>query len=78
MLTVPARVWLPFLGDLWRAWQRGRSARMPHAIPWEELLPLPIEEVRRGLGMVPLEDAHPKGVWRVGANGSWERAPAAA
>jgi ubiquinone biosynthesis protein COQ4 len=47
---------------LWSAWRRGRRAEMLPAAKWEELLPLPLAEARRRLGVTPPEDAHPGGI----------------
>ena len=46
---------------LYRAWRRSREARLitPR---YEELLPLPLDEVRRTLGITPASDAHPEGI----------------
>ncbi|HXK25269.1 MAG TPA: Coq4 family protein [Myxococcota bacterium] len=54
--------------DLWwpryllRAWLRGRRAVLLAATPWEELLPLPLAEVRRRLRVSEPEQAHPGGI----------------
>ena len=53
--------WLPYV---WKAWRRGRSAVCLAALPWERLLPLPLDEVRAIAGVEPLEIAHPGGVLR--------------
>jgi ubiquinone biosynthesis protein COQ4 len=47
---------------LWRAWRRGRRASLLAAAPYEQLLPLPIDEVRRRLGVAPPEAVHPGGI----------------
>lgn len=47
---------------LWRAWRRGRRAAMLPAARYEELLPLPLDEVRRRLDIAPPETAHPGGI----------------
>lgn len=72
---------------LYRAWRRGRRAAFLPALPYEELLALPLGEVRRRLGIEPPEIAHPGGIiaanrrdepdtspWRR----SWETAPKSA
>jgi len=56
------RGWLRYL---WRARRRGRRAGCVAALPWEELLPRPLAEVRRLAGIEAPELAHPDGV-RVG------------
>jgi len=53
--------WLAY--DL-RAWRRGRRAAQLMALPWEELLPLRVETVRRLAGIADAADAHPSGVLR--------------
>jgi ubiquinone biosynthesis protein COQ4 len=47
---------------LWRAWRRGRRTRPLPMVAYEELLPLPLTEVRRRLRIEPPEVAHPGGV----------------
>jgi len=48
---------------LWRAYQRGRRAQLLIAAPWEELLALPVAEVRRRLGVGPAAVWHCDGIW---------------
>ena len=55
---------LGWLVYAWRAWHRGRRAARLLALPYEELLPLPLREVRQALGIDPPEMAHPTGVLR--------------
>jgi ubiquinone biosynthesis protein COQ4 len=57
----PDREWPRYL---WRAWRRGRRARLLDAIPYEELLAEPLERVRALVGIDPPEQAHPGGVLR--------------
>jgi ubiquinone biosynthesis protein COQ4 len=45
-----------------RCWQRGRRAQLLVLARYEELLPLPLERVRRELGVEAPESAHPGGV----------------
>jgi ubiquinone biosynthesis protein COQ4 len=48
-----------WLGALREAWERGNAARQKlpfESVPWEELLPQPLDEVRRSLGLPPLAD----------------------
>lgn len=74
LLVIPKRHWLAAVRDLRRAYERGRRASVSPSILWEELLPLPIEEARRRLGIAPLESAHPEGLWHRRADGrGWER-----
>ena len=47
---------------LWRAYRRGRRAAQLSSVPYEELLPLPLAEVRRRLDVEPPQLAHPEGV----------------
>jgi ubiquinone biosynthesis protein COQ4 len=47
---------------LWRAWRRGRRAKLLTAAPWEELLALPVTEVRARLGVEPARRWHPEGI----------------
>ena len=53
---------------LFRAWRRGRRASLLAAARYEELLALPLEDVRRRLGVAPASEAHPGGilVWNAG------------
>lgn len=54
--SVGRRRWLATLRE---AWERGNAARrqLPfESVPWEELLPQPLAEVRRSLGLPPLAD----------------------
>jgi ubiquinone biosynthesis protein COQ4 len=47
-----------------RAWRRGRRATDLVALPWEELLPLRLETVRRIAGVSDAAEAHPEGILR--------------
>jgi ubiquinone biosynthesis protein COQ4 len=47
---------------LFRAWRRGRRAAWLPAVRYEELLAVPLAEVRARLGIEPPEVAHPAGV----------------
>jgi ubiquinone biosynthesis protein COQ4 len=47
-----------------RAWRRGRRAAWLAALPWEELLPLPLATVRRLAGVRDASAVHPGGVLR--------------
>jgi ubiquinone biosynthesis protein COQ4 len=44
------------------AWRRGRQTPSLSVAPYEELLPLPLEEVRRRLGVPPAATVHPRGI----------------
>jgi ubiquinone biosynthesis protein COQ4 len=50
---------LPYLAE---AWRRGRRAVWLTGLPYEDLLPLPLEEVRRRAGIVPADIAHRNGI----------------
>jgi ubiquinone biosynthesis protein Coq4 len=47
---------------LWCAYRRGRRARRLTAAPYEELLPLPVAEVRERLGIEPAAAWHAEGI----------------
>jgi ubiquinone biosynthesis protein COQ4 len=47
---------------LWRAYRRGRRAKLLTAARWEELLPLPVADVRERLGIGPAAAWHPDGI----------------
>ena len=51
--------WIPYV---WKSWRRGRSAVCLAALPYEKLLPLPLDEVRAIAGIEPPKVAHPGGV----------------
>ncbi len=53
--------WIPYA---WTAWRRGRRATCLNAMPYEKLLPLPLDEVRKAAGLEDPEHAHPGGVVR--------------
>jgi ubiquinone biosynthesis protein COQ4 len=53
--------WIPYA---WKAWRRGRRAVCLTALPYEDLLPLPLSEVRSAARIDPPDLAHPKGIWR--------------
>ena len=44
------------------AWRRGRRSSLLSAAPYEELLPLPLDEVRRRLGIPSADEFHPEGI----------------
>lgn len=76
LLATPKRQWLAFARDMMRARQRGRQSSVSGGTEWEKLLPLPIDEVRRRLGITPLAIAHPQGTWRRRPDRSgWARVP---
>lgn len=47
---------------LFRAWRRGRKAALLSAAPYERLLALPLEDVRRQLRIEPASRTHPAGI----------------
>jgi len=47
---------------LWRAYRRGRRATLLTAAPYEELLPLPVAEVRERLAIEPAAVWHADGI----------------
>jgi ubiquinone biosynthesis protein COQ4 len=57
--TEPSLAWPRYL---YRAWRRGRAASLLSVAAYEDLLPLPLEEVRRHLAISPVELAHPQGI----------------
>ncbi|HEY8518298.1 MAG TPA: Coq4 family protein [Candidatus Binatia bacterium] len=44
------------------AWRRGKRTPLLTVAPYEELLPLPLDEVRRRLGVPPASEFHPDGI----------------
>jgi ubiquinone biosynthesis protein COQ4 len=61
-LRVAPRIGWRWIGFVFRAWQRGRRAVFLHAVSIEELLPLPLDEVRTRLRIDSPEKAHPRGL----------------
>jgi ubiquinone biosynthesis protein COQ4 len=53
---------LGWIAYAWKAWRRGRQATCLAALPYEELLALPLAEVRRAAGIAEPERAHPGGI----------------
>ncbi len=62
--------WLPYV---YRAWRRGRRATWLPALPFEELLWLPLSTVRHIANLESIEVAHPDGLIR----GTWSHTGAA-
>jgi ubiquinone biosynthesis protein COQ4 len=54
--------WFEWQRYLFRAWRRGRKATWLPAARYEELLALPLADVRARLGIAPPEIVHPGGV----------------
>jgi ubiquinone biosynthesis protein COQ4 len=75
-LEVMRRLGWRFLAYDFRAWRRGRRAAWLPALPWEELLPLRVETVRRLARVAPASEAHPRGVLR-GSPDTWRIVQAA-
>ena len=53
---------------LWTSWRRGRRARFLDVLRYEELLSLPLDEVRRLAGIDPPERVHRQGIIRMEAS----------
>ncbi len=51
--------WIPYV---WKSWRRGRAAVCLSALPYEKLLPIPLDEARAIAGIEPPEVAHPGGI----------------
>jgi ubiquinone biosynthesis protein COQ4 len=47
---------------LYAAWRRGRRSSLLTVAPYEDLLALPLEEVRRRLSIPPAREFHPDGI----------------
>ena len=56
------RGWFHWQRYLSQAWRRGRRAAFLPAARFEELLPRPLADVRRTLGIEPAEVVHPGGI----------------
>jgi ubiquinone biosynthesis protein COQ4 len=63
-VMAPWRDGFAFQRQLLEAWRRGRHARRLFVLPYEDLLPLPLDEVRSRLDIAPLQAAHPRGLLR--------------
>lgn len=63
-VLAPWRECFGFQRYLLTAWRRGRRAAPLFVARYEELLPLPLAEVRRRLGIAHPADAHPRGTYR--------------
>jgi ubiquinone biosynthesis protein COQ4 len=62
-----------------QAWNRGRQSGWLPAAAYEQLLPLPLDDVRRLLRLVPADIAHPAGILvgsRSGPAKEWAMSPA--
>jgi ubiquinone biosynthesis protein COQ4 len=73
-LEVGRELGLDWLRYDFRAWRRGRRARWLAALPYEELLPLPLGTVQGVAGIPAAADWHPGGILR-GAVREGRRAP---
>ncbi len=62
MGTVDGPVELEWYRFMREAYRRGKAAKFLVATPMEELLPLPLDDVRRMLDISPPSEAHPGGV----------------
>ena len=77
-IAVPKRKLGRLLPYFFRAWKRGKQARIPAATPWEDLLPLPLAEVQGRLEIQPSPEVHPQGIWKGDSDGpDWAAFPAA-
>lgn len=61
-LIGPKDVKLSWPRYLYAAWRRGKRTSLLTAARYEDLLPLPLDEVRRRLGVPPADEAHPGGI----------------
>ena len=64
MATAPKREGFAFQRFILQALRRGRRAGPLLAQRYENLLPRPLEHVRRELAIEQLHDAHPDGLFR--------------
>lgn len=64
LIVGPKRERLAFQRFVLRARRRGREAAPLFLQPYEELLPRPLEEVRRELRIRPIREVHPDGIFR--------------
>ena len=67
LVMAPKREGFAFQRFVLQARRRGREAAVLCVQRYEELLPRPLEDVRRELGIRPLGEAHPEGVFRTTA-----------
>lgn len=70
LLLRPNIGWRKWVGHLYDAFDRGRAARNhfpTQCIPWEELLPQPLEDVREFLGITPLPEGWDTADWFIGS-----------
>ena len=65
LLTQVGRQWPSYI---WRAWRRGRNAIQLLALPYEDLLPLPLKRVRQIANIEDPNNAHPNGIPKDPAN----------
>lgn len=64
LAIAPKRDRFAFQRFVWKAHLRGRRAAFLLVQRYEELLPLPLADVRRRLRIAPVREAHPEGVFR--------------
>ena len=77
-MAAPKRKLGRLLPYFFRAWKRGKKARIPAATPWEDLLPTPLAELQGRLEIQPTSDIHPQGIWKGDSGGAeWAAFPAA-
>jgi ubiquinone biosynthesis protein COQ4 len=66
LIALPSAGWRPWYDLHLTAWERGAAMRATipfHCVYWEELLPLPIEDVRSRLGIPELVDVPETSGW---------------
>jgi ubiquinone biosynthesis protein COQ4 len=69
------RQWVRYL---YRAWRRGRRTAWLPGVPYEQLLPRPLEVVRQSLRIQPARETHPQGIIVGNVYGTPPALPAAA
>ncbi len=70
LLQFPNIGWRKWVVHLFDAFDRGRAAQKHfphHSVPYEELLPKPLEEVREFLGVTPLPEGWDTSTWFEGS-----------
>ena len=62
IFSAPPTSILRTLGFAWQARRRGGRSRIPFSFRWEEALEQPLSELRKQLGIAPVEISHPRGM----------------
>ena len=78
IFSAPRGSRLRAIGFAWQARRRGASSRIPFCFRWEDALARPLLEVRRELGVTPIDVAHPNGLLRGTTDAPWSFQPRAA